>query len=119
MTDNFKRWLPLRNLGVAHLPQYGECPAVYALRDATSGQILKFGSTGRLRRRIFGNYLGGVGGGTTKRIYGQLFVNKMIDRVELAWIETSDKAEADRKEREFREAYKNANGKRPVWDLRG
>lgn len=65
---------------------------------------------------MIGNYLAGFGGGTTQRIHGELMKNGMIERVEIAWIETSDAAEAERKEREFRSVYKKANGRRPPWD---
>lgn len=119
MADIFQQWLSLHHLSVANLPRYGGCPVVYALREATTKQILKFGSTNRLRRRILGNYLGGVGGGTTQRIHAALFTDNMIEHVELAWLETKDNAEAQRKEKEFREAYKRANGHRPPWDRQG
>jgi len=117
VADAFQRWLLLRQLAVGDLPKQGGCPAVYAFRDARTGDILKFGNTGCLRTRIVGNYLGGYGGKTTERIYNELFDNGMIDRVEIAWIETKDKGEAERKEREFRAAYKKVHGRRPLWDL--
>ena len=89
-------------------------------RDATTKEILKLGSTKQLRKRIFANYLGGVGGGrsksTTQRIHQALFTDNMIGRVELTWIETKEKGEAERKEKEFRRAYKAAHGRRPAWD---
>lgn len=119
MSDLFQLWLPLRSLCVGDLRQFGDIPAVYAIRQTKTGEILKFGNTDRLRRRVFGNYLGGVGGGTTQRIHHQLFGNDTIDSVELAWLETKDKAEAESKEREFRAAYKRVHGKRPAWDLIG
>lgn len=118
MGDTFEQWLPLRSLGVAQLPNYGGVPAVYALRDRATGDILKFGSTRCLRTRIFRHFIGGMGGGTTERIHGKLFENKMIDRVDVAWLQTKDIAEAERKERELRAAYVEANGRRPAWDLR-
>ena len=119
MSPAFSKWFPLRALTVAQMPKHGQHPAVYALRDATTGAILKFGCTDMLRRRIFGNYIGGVGGQTTQRIHAELFHNNMIDRVELSWIEAKDEADAKQKETEFRLTYKQANGKRPPWDLTG
>ncbi len=119
MADIFQHWLLLQDLSVANLPRHGDSPVVGARREARTKQILKFGSTDRLRRRIFGNTLGGVGGETTQRIHGALFTDNMIDHVDLAWLETKDKTEAQRKEGEFREAYKRANGHRPPGDRRG
>jgi hypothetical protein len=119
----FQEWFALRHLSMSQLPRYGDFPAVYALRDSRSGDILKFGCAGCLRRRIFMNYLCGFGGdgtSTTQRIHHELFANNMIHHAELAWAETTDRAEANRKETELRAAYKKANGeKRPLWDRNG
>jgi hypothetical protein len=122
--DIFQKWILLRDLSLGHLPDYGDFPAVYALRDSRNGEILKFGCAGCLRKRIFTNYLCGFGGkevvSTTQRLHVELFTNKMIDHVELAWSETVDRAEAKHKESEMRMAYKEGNGgKRPVWDRNG
>ena len=79
---------------------------------------MKYGCTGCFRTRILGDYLGGIGGATTQRIHEELFEYKMIGRVEIAWIETKDKAEAKLKETRFRKIYKaNHEGQRPAWDL--
>ncbi len=119
MADEFTHWLPLRSLSVKDFLRHGEFPAVYALRDSATGDILKYGKTTCLRTRIIGNFLGGIGGDTTRRIHKELFSNNMIDRVELAWIETKNGKEAGYKESKFREAYKQTNGRRPKWDLNG
>ncbi len=116
VTKGFGQWVPLRDLALSHFPKYGQFPAVYALRDASTGEILKFGETGWLRTRIIGNYLSGFGGATTNRIHADLFNNGMIERVELAWIETKDAKEAGEMEKEFRAEYKRQNGRRPAWD---
>ena len=100
MTNVFQQWLPLHRLAVVDSPQCGDRRAVYALREATTGQILKFGSTGRLRRRILWETTSeGLEERLTLRIHGELFTRKSIDHVELAWPETKDKAEAEGKER--------------------
>ena len=117
MTDAFEPWFPLCDLTLSQIPEHGKLAAVYVLRDRITGEILKYGCTGNMRARIFGNYVGGVGGTTTQRIHEQLFVNGMISRVEIAWIETRDQAEAKSKETEFRRTYKKTHGKRPAWDL--
>lgn len=116
--------MPIRDLSIADLPKYGDFPAVYALRDSRNGEILKFGCAGCLRKRIFMNYLCGFGGkvrvSTTQRLHAELFSNSMIDHVELAWFETFDRSEANRRETELRIAHKKAHGgKRPLWDRNG
>ncbi len=123
MTDGFENWRLLCQLAVGDMQGYGDFPAVYAMRDSTTQEILKFGSTGELRRRIFANYLCGIGGSTkestTQRIHKELFAENMISRVQLAWLETKDKAEAERKETEFRNNHKEVYGRRPIWDRQG
>ena len=119
MTDFFETWLLLPHLTVGALLQCWDSSAVYALRDATTKDILKFGSTRRLGQRILHDYIAGVGGDTTKRIHRALFANETIERVELAWLVTKDQEEARRKETEFRNVYKKAHGQRPAWDRQG
>jgi hypothetical protein len=117
----FPAWVPLRVLRLEDLPKLGDCAAVYALRDRRNEEILKFGETGHLRRRILVNFIGGFGGSrpeaTTQCVHRELFQNGMIDHVDLAWIETCGKGEAKRMEGDFRQRYKRAHGgKRPRWD---
>jgi hypothetical protein len=119
MTDGFQNWRLLWRLAVEDMQKHGNFPAVYAMRDSTTQEMLKFGSTGELRKRVFGNYLGGIGGSTTQRIHEELFAGNMITRVELAWLETKDKANAARKESEFRDNHKKVHGRRPTWDQQG
>jgi hypothetical protein len=47
----------------------------------------------------------------------RFFEDGMIDRVEIAWIETSNEVEARLKESECRGAYKKIHGRRRTWDL--
>lgn len=114
--DALQNWLLLADLTVRALPRHGDFPAVYALRDSRDQDILKFGNTDRLRRRIFGNYLGGVGGETTKRIHHDLFRDNTVEHVQLAWLRTTDEGEAKRKETELRDTYRKMHGRLPKWD---
>jgi hypothetical protein len=120
----FENWQPLRDLGVGDFPKCGTCSAVYALRDRRNLEIIKYGETDTLRRRIFGNFIGGVGGNgegsTTQRIHIELFYEGMIEHVDISWIVTKDKATAKLMEGQFRESYKATHdGKRPIWDRNG
>ena|SRR5712692_6176423 len=116
MTSILQMWLPLSHLTVADFPRFGDFPAVYAFRDSTTKDILKYGSTDTLRRRIFANYIGGVGGNTTKRIHTDLFAKGWGSRVEVAWSETKEDEEARRIEKELRATYEKDNGRLPQWD---
>ena len=76
-------WTPLAGLSVARLPDLGSCSAAYAFREIASGDVLYIGSTSNIRRRLFGNYIGGVGGRTTKRLHGLLFDEGHIQSLEI------------------------------------
>lgn len=117
MAESFDHWLPLSGLALTQLPGWGKFAAVYALRNASSKEVLKYGCTGNMRARIFGNYIGGVGGSTTQRIHQELFTNGMIEQVEIAWKAVLSQAEAKEKESECRRAYRAMHGRRPSWDL--
>jgi hypothetical protein len=89
------------------------------LRDARTGDVLKYGYSEDLRGRIFGNYVGGAGGGTTQRIHNELFGNKNVTHVEIAWIVMENPSAANIQETRFRSEYKRRHGgKRPPWDLK-
>jgi hypothetical protein len=118
MGEVFKVWTPLSALRVSDLPSYGAVAAVYTLRNGDTNELLKFGCTDNLRRRIFGNYIGGVGGSTTQRIHAEIFEKTKPELIEIAWNETSEAAEAKMLESQFRQAFKRAYGRRPVWDLK-
>ena len=107
----FSNWRSLERLAVGDLPKYGDIQAVYAMRSK-HGALLYIGSTGNLRRRIFGNYLGGVGGETTKRVNRLLFSAGAVADIEVAWIETVVYRE---KERELKELCRDQLGGLPHW----
>lgn len=83
-------WIRLDRLCLADLPKYGGVAACYVFREAASGEVIYIGSTDTLRRRLFGNYLGGVGGATTQRIHAALFEPEVLARVEVSWITADD-----------------------------
>ncbi len=79
-------WIRLDRLCAADLPQYGDVRGCYVFRKAASGEIIYIGATDKLGRRLFGNYIGGVGGPTTKRIHAALFEPEVLAGVEVAWV---------------------------------
>ncbi|MBZ5647489.1 MAG: hypothetical protein LAN37_09730 [Acidobacteriia bacterium] len=115
--NSFDRWIPMYRLCIADLPNYGNVPAVYAIRHCTTREILKYGHTQHLRQRIVMNFLCGWGGATTHRVFLELYDNEMVECVEVAWIQAKSKAEAQRMEGQFRRAYMEVHGgQRPPWD---
>jgi len=84
------RWVPILELRLLDLPLHGNAAGAYILRDATTHDLLYIGSTDRLRRRLFGNHIGGVGGSTTQRVHGLLFTDGHASNIEVAWLTAMD-----------------------------
>jgi hypothetical protein len=120
VNNSFEHWIALHRLCIADFPRFGKFPAVYAFRHSTTKDMLKFGHAGCLSQRIFVNFVCGFGGNnsasTTQFVHSELCSNQMMECVELAWIEMTDKADAERAEKRFRQEYKRSNGRRPIWD---
>lgn len=107
----FDNWRSFEHLAIADLPRYGEIRAVYAMRSK-SGELLYIGSTDNLRRRLFGNFIGGVGGATTKRVNSLLFSGGTVADIEVAWLETADYRE---REGELKKIHRKVHGSLPRW----
>ncbi len=118
MDNQFTAWIPLARLSLSDMPRCGQCCVVYAFREASTKDVLKYGETDCLRRRMFRNYIGGSGGSTTERIHEELFERNRFLEVEVAWVETKNKTEAQLKESRFRAEYKREKGRLPIWDRR-
>lgn len=92
-----QKWFPLRSLTVEQCRPANGPGYVYCLRDSRTKTVLYVGCTANILRRLFGNYLGGVGGCTTKRIHGLLFKEDWIRVVEVSFKAVRDYAAAERK----------------------
>jgi predicted GIY-YIG superfamily endonuclease len=110
---SFEKWIPLLSLSVGDLPRHGNISIVYAMRSAATDEIVYIGSSNNLRRRILGNYIGGVGGETTQRVHELLFWEGQIAKVEVAWIETGSYKET---EEELKQEYGRKYGRLPKWN---
>jgi hypothetical protein len=84
------RWVRIDRLSVADLPRYGAVAGCYVMREVASGEVIYIGSTSSLRRRLFANHIGGVGGPTAKRVHASLFDGDYIAGVEVTWLVASD-----------------------------
>jgi excinuclease UvrABC nuclease subunit len=108
------KWIALDRLCLADLPDWGgDISGCYVFRRAASGEVVYIGSTDTLRRRLFGNYLGGVGGSTTKRIHAALFEPEVLAGIEVAWIVSEDWQAL---ETELKRQFAMRGGPRlPIW----
>ena len=101
------------NLAVKDVPEQGKYGFVYIFRRHSTEEVLYIGGTTDLRRRLFGNYIGGVGGGTTQRIHALLFEEGDITDTEVAWKESPDHTSAEMR---LRQAYFEQAGQLPTWN---
>ena len=117
--DGFVNWTPLSVLSVSNLPD--ELSGVYIFTNDElirypkgNSDILYIGQTNNYRRRIFANYIGGVGGATTQRIHSILFVDGFIDKVKVGfkvWEEFKNE------EKRLRNSFRRIYGALPLWNL--
>ena len=109
-------WVLLDTVSLSDLPDHGNFACGYAFRNGKTGEILYIGGTGSFRRRMFGNYLGGVGGETTQRLHGYLFQEGFIAVVEVAWFPgEKESAMEDALKDEYKAAH---DGNLPPWNRR-
>ncbi len=121
----FKEWRPWSTLTVSDVP-YGQ--GVYAIRTKLGHMIMRkvgesdllyIGQSDNLTRRIFGNYLGGVGGATTQRIHWLLKLGENIEETEISWATTKSDGERKDLEGKLIGRYKSEHGERPPWSYSG
>ena len=107
----FKKWHRLDSVAIKDVPEQGEF--VYIFRRHSTKEVLYIGGTTDLRQRLFRNYIGGVGGGTTQRIHALLFKEGAIGDTDVAWKEVPDCAS---EERHLRQGYFEQEGQLPTWN---
>lgn len=113
----FSEASPLKGISLANFPQ--DKSGVFAIIDTTltgkpTSDILYIGRSKKPRKRIFGGYLGGFGGKTTKRINSKLFTDGYIEKVAISWL-SSDKPKAT--QQELLEKFGKEHGDFPVWNM--
>ena len=89
--ENFDNWISFSKLCLADISSVQEHGCVYMFRSIGDNLILYIGETGNIRQRMYRNYIGGVGGGTTQRIHSILFQNENYEKVEVAWIKSQNR----------------------------
>lgn len=112
----FNEFLPLDGLLFSCVPQ-NKC-SVLALVDITmSGKpisdILYIGRSKNLTKKVFGGYLAGNGGKTTRRISGLLLDDGYLQKVAISWMLTDDPKAT---QQELLQSYQKEHGQFPAWN---
>jgi len=114
--NGFVEFLPLKGLPFSSLPL--NKGSVLVLADGTltgkpTSDILYIGKSKKLTRRIFGGYLAGYGGKTTRKISSKLLDDGYIEKVSVSWMLTDDPKAT---QQELLGSFKKEHGEYPAWN---
>jgi len=109
--------IPLKGLQFTSFPNNKN--TVLILTDSTvTGQpasdILYIGKTKKPVKRIFGGYIAGYGGKTTRKIHSMLFNDGFMEKVAVCWMSTDNSKTA---QKELLENFKKEHGEYPTWNV--
>jgi hypothetical protein len=112
----FAEFVSLKELPFSSLPF--NKGSVLVLADSTltgkpASDILYIGKSKKLAKRIFGGYLAGYGGKTTRKISSKLFDDGYIEKVAVSWMLTDDPKAA---QQELLDSFKKEHGEYPAWN---
>jgi hypothetical protein len=108
--------LPLKGLQFDSLPYNKN--SVLVLSDCTltgkpTSDILYIGKSKKPTKRIFGGYIAGYVGKTTRKIHSMLFNEGFIDKVAVSWMLNEDSKNT---QKDLLENFKKEHGQYPTWN---
>lgn len=112
----FAEFVPLKGLPFSCLP-YNKA-SVLVIADSTltgkpTSDILYIGRSRKPTKRIFGGYLAGYGGKTTRKISSKLLDENYLEKTTISWM-LSDNPKAD--QQELLDSFKKEHGEYPEWN---
>jgi hypothetical protein len=115
--DGFADFVPLKVLSFSALPS--DKNIVLVLADCTTSgkpasDILYIGKTKKPLKRVFGGYLAGYGGKTTRKINSLLLNDGYLEKVAISWMQ-SDTPKLE--QQELLESFKKEHGDYPAWNI--
>jgi len=115
--NGFPEFLPLKELSFSSLP-YNKGSVLVIIDSSLSGEptsdILYIGRSKKPTKKIFGGYLVGYGGKTTKKINSKLLDEGYIEKVSISWMLSDDPKTL---QRELLENFKKEHGEYPLWNI--
>ena len=114
--NGFAEFVPLKELSFFRIPT--SKGSVLVLADATlagsqNTDILYIGRAKKPVKRIFGGYLAGCGGKTSKKINSKLIEEGFIEKVAISWMLNDD---PKKMQKELLENFKKEHGEYPAWN---
>ncbi len=114
--NGFAEFVPLKALSFTTLPQ--EKSSVLILADSSltgkpASDILYIGKSKKPSKRVFGGYLAGYGGKTTRKINSMLLNDGYLEKVAISWMISDDPKVA---QQQLLETFKKEHGEYPSWN---
>lgn len=114
--NGFAEFLSLEGLPFSSLPH--NKGGVLVIIDSTlsgkpTSDILYIGRSKKPSKRIFGGYLAGYGGKTTKKISSKLLDDGYIEKASISWILSDNPKKL---QQELLENFKKEHGEYPSWN---
>jgi hypothetical protein len=114
--NGFAEFVPLKGLPFSSLP-YNQSSVLVLVDSSLAGQstsdILYIGRTKRLTKRVFGGYLAGYGGKTTRKINTRLFDEGYLEKVAVGWMLTENPKTS---QQQLLDSFKKEYGQYPAWN---
>jgi hypothetical protein len=114
--NGFAEFVPLKGLSFSSLPNNKGSVLVLAdttLAGTNTTDILYIGRTKKPAKRIFGGYLAGCGGKTSKKINSKLLNDGLIEKVAISWMLNDEPKIA---QKQLLENFKKEHGEYPAWN---
>jgi hypothetical protein len=114
--SGFSDFIPLKGIQFTDLPSTQN--SVLVLADSTltgkpTSDILYIGKSKNPSKRIFGGYLAGYGGKTTRKIHSRLIDDGNIEKVTVSWIKDDNPKTA---QKTLLSSFKKEHGQYPAWN---
>ncbi len=115
--NGFAEFVPIKGLSFSSLPF--DKSSVFVLVDCTltgkpTSDILYICKSKKPTKRVFGGYLAGYGGKTTRKINSMLLNDGYLEKVAISWMLSENPKIAQKK---LMETFKKEHGEYPSWNV--
>jgi len=115
--NGFAEFIPIKEISFSTLPN--DKSSILILADCTltgkpTSDILYIGKSKKPSKKVFGGYLSGYGGKTTRKINSMLLNDGYLEKVAVSWRVSDDPKIT---QQELLESFKKQHGEYPAWNI--
>ena len=113
----FADFIPIKGISFSTLPNDKSSVLVLAdcsLTGKPTSDILYIGKSKKPSKRVFGGYLSGYGGKTTRKINSMLLNDGYLEKVSISWMVSDNPKVA---QQELLDSFKKEHGEYPAWNV--